>query len=524
MSLLSEAESEWFRAHSSGELDDTEPDKKSAATKLVELAQGRYDFGVSESGEAFALPRSGPKIVHLLRGSKQSLRAQLAREFFRKNKKAAPQQALADALLVIEGMAQENEPTELYLRVAKAQGALWLDLGDQSGRVIRICGDGWTVKDSAPVLFKRTILNSSLPVPERGGSLDDLWRRINVRPEDRPLLLAYLVAALEPDLPHPVLTLLGEQGTGKTTTAKLLVTLLDPSPVPTRKPPRDAESWVTAAQGSWLVCLDNLSDVPPWLSDSICRAVTGDGDVRRKLYTDGDHAVFAFRRVVMINSIDLGATRGDLAERMLPVHLDVIHEDQRLGEDEIWPTWEQEHPKILGALLDLAAGIAGVLPSVRLASKPRMADFAKRIAAVDQVLGTSGLEHYLGKQKTMATDSLTGDDFIMAVQSLGEFEGTAADLLKQLEHDRPPKGWPRNARAVTTKLKRQATQMRKAGWKIQDGENTHRKVTVWTIVPPDHSEIARISYPHTPHSPQIAGQAGIAGNEYEGSQDDEVLL
>jgi hypothetical protein len=48
--------------------------------------------------------------------------------------------------------------------------------------------------------------------------------------------------------------------------------------------------------------LDNLSTVPDWLSDSICRAVTGDGDVRRKLYTDGEHAVFSFRRAVAITS------------------------------------------------------------------------------------------------------------------------------------------------------------------------------------------------------------------------------
>ena len=75
-----------------------------------------------------------------------------------------------------------------------------------------------------------------------------------------------------------------------------------------RKPPRDPESWVTAAAGSWYVGIDNLSDVRPWLSDSICRAVTGDGDVRRKLYTDGELAVFAFRRCVCLNGIDLGAT------------------------------------------------------------------------------------------------------------------------------------------------------------------------------------------------------------------------
>lgn len=56
-----------------------------------------------------------------------------------------------------------------------------------------------------------------------------------------------------------------------------------PSPVPLRQSPRDADSWVTAAAGSWVVALDNLSAIPPWLSDSLCRAATGDGNVKRAL-------------------------------------------------------------------------------------------------------------------------------------------------------------------------------------------------------------------------------------------------
>ena len=80
--------------------------------------------------------------------------------------------------------------------------------------------------------------------------------------------------------------------------------MLDPSPVPVRKPPRDADSWITAAAGSWVVALDNLSAVSEWLSDTLCRASTGDGDVKRQLYTDGGLVVFAFRRCVLLNVAD----------------------------------------------------------------------------------------------------------------------------------------------------------------------------------------------------------------------------
>ena len=470
---------------------------KSASTVLVELALKEYTFGVSTLGETFAVPKQGSKVVSMLRGNKRSLRALLARTYFTKFRRVAAQQALADALMVIDGFAQESEATELFLRVAghaghagnkygPDQGEIWLDLADETGRAIKIRATGWAVEDQPPMLFKRTALMSALPEPSESGSLDELWAWFNVSEADRPILSAWLVAAMFHDIPHPILAFFGEQGTGKTTAQKLIVSTIDPGPVPTRKPPRDADSWITAAAGSWLVGLDNLSTIPAWLSDSLCRAVSGDGDVRRRLYTDSDHAVFAFRRVLCLNSIDLGAVRGDLAERMLPITLAPIKDHDRLLESELWPRWHEAHPRILAGILDLAAGVLKHCPLVKLTSKPRMSDFAHILAAVDMVLGTSGLRHYLGKQSSLAADSLDGDLFIMKIAELGYFQGTAAELLRLSTPEKPPRYWPANPRAVTQRLRRQAPVMRKAGWGItDDGGANHRKIAIWSIQPPE---------------------------------------
>jgi hypothetical protein len=505
------------------ELDDHDDDrekadKKSAATLLVGIAQDRYTFGVSRDGEAYGLPHGDPRVVLMLRGGKTSLRGQLARVFFAKFGKATSQQALADALLVVEGIAQEAEPTRLFLRTGELDGALWLDLGDQTGRAVRITAAGWTVEDRSPVLFKRTALNGPLPAPAPGGDLAALWRWLNVSEPDRPLVLAWLVASLLPDIPHPILGLFGEQGTGKTTAEKILVSVLDPGPVPIRKPPRDVESWVTAAAGSWMVGLDNLSSIPEWLSDSLCRASTGDGDVRRKLYTDGELAVFAFRRCIVLCGIDVGAFAGDLADRLLSIDLEPIADNRRIRESDLWPSWERAHPAILGAVLDLMAGVAGVLPSVHLETAPRMADFAHVLRAVDLVLGTDSLPRYVGKQRSVATDSLTDDPFIGEVQArIGEgFEGTAAVLLREVTPDddgwRAPKGWPGTARTVTQRLKRQGPPMRKAGWALENlGDNNKDGVTVWRIIPPRRPYLARNPSPPSPPSPRQAGWAGMAG-------------
>jgi hypothetical protein len=194
--------------------------RKSTATVLIEMALARYEFGQSTTGDVFARPKDGPRIVSLLRGSRTAIRSTLAREFYRAHGRVASQTALADALSVVEGFAQETDEQELHLRVAQNDAGLWLDLGDLDGRAVLITRTGWEVLEEPPMLFKRTTLNGALPEPDAGGDIADLWRLLNVSQDDHPLLLAAIVASLMPNMPHPVIALTGEAGTGKTTTQK----------------------------------------------------------------------------------------------------------------------------------------------------------------------------------------------------------------------------------------------------------------------------------------------------------------
>lgn len=470
------------------------PAKAAASTVLVELALHRYRLGVAESGEPFAVPHQMPHVARLLRGGSGSLRAELADAYFDTTGRAAPQQALADALLVLEGKARTGTPERLFLRVAQTEkdGPVWLDLGDPDATVVQVAAAGWRVAKTVPVLFHRTALTGVLPAPADRGDLSELWGMLNVAEAHRPILAACLVAALLPDPPHPMVALLGEQGTGKTTATKTLAAVLDPSPAQTRKVPRDVDAWVTAAAGSWTVALDNLSVVPDWLSDALCRAVTGDADVRRRLYTDGDLAVFAFRRIVIVNGIDLGAVRDDLADRLVAVHLTPIAEAQRRLDADLAAAWQAAHPRILAAVLNLAAAVLRRLPTVHLDRPPRMADYARILAAVDAVLGTDGLATYLHLRTELAEDAVESDPVLAALASSvrTEWFGTAADLLDHItpapDEDKPGREWPRNARALTGLLHRRAPSLRRVGWTVDklDDKDTRQRSHLWRLVPP----------------------------------------
>jgi hypothetical protein len=506
----------------------------SVATQLVELAQERYQFGISSLGEPFAIPREGPKIVSMLRGSRTSLRAQLAREYFARNGKVPAQSALADALGTIEGFAEEEEPRRLYLRCAEHDGVLWLDLGDLSGRAVKVTAAGWSVEDEPAVLFKRTSLTGILPEPVRGGNLASLWEWVNVAEDDRPLVAAEMVARLFSDVPHVVVAILGEHGTAKTTTTKVLVALTDPSPALTRKPPRDQEGWVTAAEGSWVVALDNLSEIPSWLSDSLCRASTGEGDVRRTLFKDKDLTVFSFLRCVLFNGIDVGALASDLADRTVSITLDLIPKDKRKSERAFWAGWDKAQPELLGSILTLACDVLAKLPAISLAETPRMADFALVLNAVDRVLGTNGYDRYVTQAELLAADSLSGDSFAARIaEALADpFEGTSKQLLEAVtpadEKWQQPKDWPADARAVTGRMTRLAPAFRKIGWTVVNlGNENHDKLIRWSMRRPPETEKPRKDPRPHPQDPQTgsesthtAGTAGMRGDENGASHSD----
>lgn len=492
---------EHLRSIAAGMLGDddhapaTDDGKVAASTRLVRIAEAGYTFATTPEGEPFAIPLSGPTVVRVLRGT-DSLRAELAETFYALTGKAPAQQALTDAVAVLEGRARRGARQPLALRVAHTDEALWLDLGDDTGRAVSITRNGWTTRTS-PVLFRRTALTGALPDPVPGGDLSELWQLLNVSAADRPIVAAVLVAALLPDVSHPVVLLTGEQGSGKSSASRLLAGLLDPSPAQLRKSPRDVEAWTTAAAGSWVVAVDNLSTLPDWFSDALCRAATGDGDVRRKLYSDGDLHVVAFRRCVLLNGIDLGAVRDDLADRLVTVALERIPDTKRRYDADLAERWADAHPRILGAVLDLAVRVLVALDDLRLPDPPRMADFGRVLAAVDVVLGTDGLARYRAQAGDLAADAVSTDPVLTGIaDSINlTWEGTAAELLDLITPDRdgwrPGRDWPKNARALTGTLRRRAPSLRRLGWVVEDlGRQGKANAVRFQLSPPKASDEA----------------------------------
>ncbi|EFC86143.1 hypothetical protein [Parafrankia sp. EUN1f] len=440
----------------------------SQATRLVALSRERYRVVRGSDGRAYAVDLTGPMIALSLRG-KDGLRTRLATAYYDRYDSTPGGGALSDALTVLEGAAAEAEPESVGLRVAATvDGGVVLDLGTVDGRCVQVDAHGWTVLERSPVLFRRTALTSPLPIPARPGDLAALRGLVNVSEAGFRLLVGWLVAAFLPDIPHPILVLTGEQGTAKSTAARITVCLLDPSPAPLRSAPRDVRQWSVTASASWVVALDNVSGVAPWFSDTLCKAVTGDGMVDRALYTDDDVTVISYRRVLAMTSIDAGDLAGDLAERILPLELTRIDPSRRRTDAEISAAYDAARPAVLAALLDLLCQVLAALPGVRVAELPRMADFARVLAALDTVTGWTTLPDYTTAAADLAATVVAADPVADAVRrhlaDVRVWTGTADALYAQLPAPDPrPRTWPKSARGMSGAVRRVAPALRAQG-------------------------------------------------------------
>lgn len=431
------------------------------AEQLVRLALERYRLGRTEKDEPFAVARNGPNLAVLFKGSALDLRARLACEYRRVTGRTPGASALAAALNVLVGQAMTLQPERVHLRIAAYGGGVVIDLGDSSGRAVAVRAGSWEIVERAPVLFRRTALTGALPVPETGGNLADLRRFLNIADDALSLLSGFLISSLVPEIPHPILLLGGLQGSGKSCAARLLLSLFDPSSVPLRSVPRDVHDWQVAASGSWGVAVDNVSRLTEWFSDALCRATTGDGLVKRALFSDADLAVLSFRRVVMLTSIDPGALRGDFGERLLLTDLEPIPDHRRRTEEEIEREFARHRPRLFGALLDALANVLATLPDVALERSPRMADFARLLAAADAAGVTRGaLNLYRCQAGRIAAEVIDSDPFAAALVAFARerdsWEGTASDLLTAMVAPGGTivDGWPKQASAVKGRLKR----------------------------------------------------------------------
>jgi hypothetical protein len=404
-------------------------------------------------------------------------RAFLRRSYYRAAGTAASAAVINGAIDQLEARAQFDGPERLvHIRVAEHNGVLYLDLADSQWRVVEVTPASWQIISAPPVRFHRPPGLLPLPAPQSGGSILALQALLNLTSyDDFILVVAWLSAAMRPAGPYPLLALAGEQGSAKTVTCKILKALIDPSIAPVRTLPRDERELMIAANNIHTLAFDNVSGLPAWLSDALCRLASGGSLAVRQLYSDDAEVLFEAARPMLLNGIEDVIRRPDLADRAIVLTLPPISDAQRRPEAELWAEFELARPSILGALLDGVAHGLARRSGLRRRSLPRMADFALWAAACETALWPAGTiaRAYRANRQAILESVIEADPVATCVRDLmanrDQWAGTASDfllaadkLLRQQASIRRP-DWPRTPRALAGRLRRAQTSLRAVG-------------------------------------------------------------
>jgi hypothetical protein len=473
------------------EKQEEKKQKKSQADIVVDiLLDEATDVFVSPDGTPFVrLPKEDHhEIIGL---NSNDIRSWLSWKLYDSMGKVASPSAIGASLNVLRGKALSEE-IELHNRVAQTKDGdgFWYDLSNEKWQAVRVDKNGWRVVDEPPILFRRYQHQKPQVEPKAEGNFFRILDFVNVDEDKQLLFMVYVLSCFLPDIPHPVALYTGPKGSAKTTAASIVRRVVDPSQIETFSYPDKAEAMQILSH-NWMATFDNISSVPAWLSDTLCRACTGAGDSKRQLYSDDDDVIYSFRRCVSLTSISSVADMPDLLDRSVTFELQRISPQERLSEQELLAELEMEMPGILGGAFDVLVEAIRIRPHIELEELPRMADFALWGAAIAVALGYTQeqfIESYEADIRDRNLDVVETHPVGAAIQALMEdkveWEGTATELLSELNQvalvngiDTEQEDWPKTSVWLARRMNEVSTDLQQIGITITHNREPNKRTT-----------------------------------------------
>lgn len=471
----------------------------SLAKILVDsIREDGAEFIQTPDGKLFAVIDSDG-IRKCLSINSRDFKGYVFRESMRRLEKP-PSRGQYEAIVdMAQAFALCSKPVEVSVRCAVKEDCTYIFLGDEQWRVVCVNADGWQVRSMSqcPVLFRRLRNMTALPIPERGGNIEQLRPFLPFPSGDEGarlfvLFVGFLVSALRGGSQHLVLVVRGEKGSGKSVLLRISRELVDPTTQPKRRPPREERDIASAVSNNYLIGYDNVSRIPREISDALASVVTGGGCAGRSLYTDDEEFVVGGSRPMMLNGITFDV-ESDLSDRAIMFELRRF--EKFIDEDELWAGFSAVRASVLGVLLDGVARGYADFAATRASGEFRMASCVRFIesamSAFDWDTGafTEALRASLesGAHESVE-NSPVGAALVSFVSAGGDFEGSYGELLRTLDavagrtgkpgEPKPPHGWPRNGRGLSAAIKRIRADLNVNGVAVTTNSEGKR-TTVW---------------------------------------------
>ena len=294
-----------------------------------------------------------------------------------------------DAVKLSRSRAIVNQKVyPVYTRFNFDGQRLLLDLCDGMGSIVYADRNGWDVRQKGYHKFRQPDYMKPLPYPDRNGDLLDLLGCVSFdNPMDRVLVPIWVVGALASNIDRPILMISGTQGSGKTTTADIIRSCIDPVNLTGLGAPSTERDFAVTLRRQQVPSFDNLTRISGDIQDLMARVVTGGSIERCKLYTDNESNFTRFKRAMILTGICNPITQDDLLDRTLSIQLRRFSNTERRLKADILKRFEQKQASIIGGILNTFVGALNIQDSLKLDALPRLADFYHFGAAIAEYLG-----------------------------------------------------------------------------------------------------------------------------------------
>lgn len=419
---------------------------KTQSEELFEIIQAAGDkFFHNEINIGFVSYKWGDKgeMQVDIRGKKYELL--LRKRYFEATKKSVGTEALKQTLSLVESFAIfDGEELQLGNRIIEKNDTIYYDLVNKNSDVVEITKDGWKIGSNSEILFTRTNSMKQQVEPVEGGNLLDLLDKYyNFQSENDKILHAITLISSFMNIEHPILCYHGEKGAGKSTTMRMDKNIVDPSVAEIMALTKKEDDLCLILNNHHTICFDNVDKIKDEISDILCQAVTGGSYSKRKNYSDYDETIYKFKKTpIIMNSIGIAANRPDLLDRVILIGLKRIEKDKRKVSKEIWQEFENDKPKIIGAIFTIISKTLDILPSVHLKEFERLAEFQKTgyaiAESIPEIKGEKFLQAFLENRGKANKEAINGNvvlEAIILLMNVNEsFKGSPTQLFEVLSN------------------------------------------------------------------------------------------
>jgi hypothetical protein len=361
-----------------------------------------------------------------------------------------------------------------------------LDLRNDNAQVVEITRKRWKVASGSSFHFQvsRDSLQLPRPVTPKPDAADlDLLRSLLNLPDRRSChrVLAWLLAALRPTGPYPILALQGPSGSAKSTAARFLRALIDPSRALLQHLPSSRAELFGLACRNWVLAFDHASHITERLSDALCSLSAGSDVLLKEPYERREPVSIELQRPILMTA-DTWTPRAALARRALVVSLPPVPPERRRPEADLWRDFEAARPRLLGLLCTAVSAALARIPAVRLDPSPHLADAAMWAVAAAPALHISEadmLAAVRSEELPPGPPSLL-ESIRALLQHRDTWNGAAAELLDLLPH------WPGSPVTLHRDLRTLAPQLSTMDISVRfTTVRGRRQITLRRHIPPN---------------------------------------